>query len=249
MKVLSSRNRPEEKERIADLLKIVPKQRQTILDIGARDGYITELLTKYFKSVTALDLIKPTFTIPNVEVVKGDVTCLDYPYNEFDVVFCAEVLEHIPQHLLTVACDEITRVARHEVVIGVPFNQDTRAGKTTCHHCGCVNPPWGHINSFTEAKLKGLFSSLECITTSYSGNGTEKTNAISAQLMNIAGNPWGTYEQEEPCIQCGEKLLVPDANSVLQRVCSKTAVLLNKVQLCFVHPSPLWVHMVFRKKA
>src|SRR5690242_3637825 len=114
------RRSPSEQARLRGLMDIVPKGRNSILDIGARDGHVSRLLTEHFQSVTALDLVRPTFNIDGVMTVQGDVTNLEFPDKSFDVVLCAEVLEHIPAPLLSAACFEILRVARHEAVIGVP---------------------------------------------------------------------------------------------------------------------------------
>ncbi len=42
-----------EQERISDLMRIVPKSGSTILDVGARYGYISKKLTEHFDKVTA----------------------------------------------------------------------------------------------------------------------------------------------------------------------------------------------------
>ena len=54
---------PDEDCRRAALLRLVPKGRTSVLDIGARDGYFSIRLTDYFAEVTALDLEKPPFEI------------------------------------------------------------------------------------------------------------------------------------------------------------------------------------------
>ena len=56
----------QEKERTADLLRILPRGRHSVLDIGAGDGHFSRLLTEYFSEVTALDLHKPAFEFPGV---------------------------------------------------------------------------------------------------------------------------------------------------------------------------------------
>src|SRR5580658_5701608 len=124
----------------------MPLGRTSILEIGARDGYHSRPLTERFAEVTALDLEKPTFEFPGVITVAGDATKLQFADSSFDCVLCAEVLEHIPA--LEQACRELARVVRHELIIGVPFRQDTRSGRTTCRNCGKTNPPWAHVNSF-----------------------------------------------------------------------------------------------------
>jgi hypothetical protein len=107
-------------------------------------------------------------------------------------------LEHIPN--VVQACREIERVAGHEVIIGVPYKQDTRLGRTTCRSCGGKNPPWGHVNPFDERRLARLFPGLSIKASSFVGSVRSETNPVSTMLMDMAGNPWGTYEQDEPCI-------------------------------------------------
>src|SRR5437016_10421862 len=85
-----------EKDRTEDILRILPKGRISVLDVGARDGHFSRLLTEYFATVTALDLEKPSFEYPGIITVAGDVTDLQFNNNAFECVFCAEVLEHVP---------------------------------------------------------------------------------------------------------------------------------------------------------
>src|SRR6266540_122245 len=124
MDLAEYRDSESERKRIADLVRLLPGNLDSVLDIGARDGFISKLLTGHFPNVTALDL-----------------------------VFCAEVIEHIPSRTLARACGELSRVAREYLLIGVPYKQDLRVGRLTCHACGKKNPPWGRVNSFDENSL------------------------------------------------------------------------------------------------
>ena len=56
---LTYRTSELERARTADLLRIVPKDRRSVLDIGARDGFFSALLREHFDQVTALDLRMP----------------------------------------------------------------------------------------------------------------------------------------------------------------------------------------------
>jgi glycosyltransferase involved in cell wall biosynthesis len=241
------RSSAREQERIQDLMASLPKGYRSALDIGARDGYISNLLTQEFAEVTALDLEMPEVSNPKVTTVRGDITKLDYPDNAFDVVVCTEVLEHIPPHLLEQACRETSRVAKHAVLVGVPYKQDRRLGATYCVFCGKPNPRWGHVNDFDEARLKGLFSGLTPIRTSFVGRIKERTNVVSTYLMLKARNVWGTYEQDEACIHCGNQLIQPRGRTVFEGVCARMASMLNYGQSLFTPWRPIWIHMVFRK--
>jgi len=235
-----------EMARTQDLLSLLPQGRESVLDIGARDGHFARLLSERFAEVTALDLQRPRFEIPNVVTVEGDVTNLQFASESFDCVFCAEVLEHVLE--IQKACREIARVAKYEVLIGVPFKQDTRLGRCRCHGCGNVNPPWGHVNTFDLKKLIELFPKLDLISVSFVGSTRETTNRVSVFLMDLAGNPWGTYEQEEPCIYCGTKMNPPGERPVWQRGLSHFAAQIDRVQAACAAPHANWVHALFSQR-
>jgi SAM-dependent methyltransferase len=240
------RETPWERARIADLTRLLPQERKSVLEIGARDGHISRLLAERFEKVTALDLEKPTFQVDRVVPVQGDVCRLEFPDGSFDCVVCTEVLEHVPD--VEKAATEIGRVARHEIVVGVPYRQDLRVGRTTCAACLRTNPPWGHVNSFDQNSLKELFRDWEPAVTSFVWQNRERTSAIAAWLMDRAGNPWGTYHQAEPCIHCGAELRRPSNSSLKQRALAGIAERMNAVQRIWTKAWPNWIHMVFRER-
>src|SRR5262249_43674140 len=73
------------------------------------------------------------------------------------------------------------------------------------------------------------------------------TNALSSWLMDVAGNPWGTYDQEEVCIHCGQEIGKPAERNLAQKLCSGLAFSLNAAQSRFISARPNWIHMVFYK--
>ncbi|HBY64506.1 MAG TPA: hypothetical protein DEH78_32195 [Solibacterales bacterium] len=241
------RANPRERARAADLLALLPAGRRTVLDVGARDGHFSKLLTGYFEEVTALDLAAPQVDHPAVKNVAGDATNLQFAGGSFDVVFCAEVLEHIPD--VAAACRELGRVARYEVIVGVPYRQDTRIGRMTCAGCGAVSPPWGHVHEFDEGKLQGLFAGWRPDAVTYVGVNRERTNGIARWLMDRAGNPWGTYDDEMRCQRCGAGLRAAPGRSFGQRICSGVALQLQRAQTALAAPHGNWLHMRLKRSA
>ena len=73
------------------------------------------------------------------------------------------------------------------------------------------------------------------------------TNALSVLLNDAGRNPWGVYEQKEPCMHCGSKLIPPANRTFGEKVCGAVAERLNRLQQAFVAPRGNWIHMVFSR--
>jgi len=242
------RRKDIEQERVRSLLELIPSNDvRSVLDVGARDGYLSTRIAERGSRVVALDLETPMIQHPGVECIKGNAVALEFPDGAFDVVLCAEVLEHIPHGMLERACSEIERVSRGYILIGVPYQQDTRVGRTTCQNCGKKNPPWGHVNTFDEARLQQLFAHSRVQEMRFVGRVSAGTNRLSALLTDWGGNPYGTYEQDEPCIHCGAKLVPPSTSTALQRNLTRMAFWLRRLQQPFVRSHANWVHVLFVK--
>lgn len=236
-----------EKKRTEDLLRLLSVGGNIALDIGARDGHFSKLLADRFDKVIALDLTPPSINDKRIQCVAGNLLNLDFPDQSFDLVLCAEVLEHIPSDALEQACRELIRVTKRHLLVGVPYMQDLRLHRTTCPACRTINPPWGHVNSFDESRLRKLFADLVEVEVSQVGENREVTNDLSAMLMNFSGNPFGTYGQDEPCINCGTKLTPPPKRNAIQRLATRTAHWLTRIQQHITPPHANWIHLLFRR--
>lgn len=248
MDLTEHRSSPLEQRRTADLLELMPQGLERVLDVGARDGHFSQLLTGQCDHVTALDLERPAFDIDRVECVAGNACALEFPDGHFDLVFCAEVLEHIPPESLAQACSELSRVAARWLLIGVPDRQGIRCARTTCAACGKTNPPWGHVNSFDEPRLQALFSDSVVARRSLVGSTKERTNALSAALMDFAGNPFGAYTEESTCIHCGAPITAPQPRSLLQKIATSVAFKMDDARRPFLAARANWMHLLLEKK-
>lgn len=235
---VSYRSSDTERARIADLMALVPAGMDRVLDIGARDGFLSKLLAQRCGSVVALDLELPVIEGDRISCVQGNASALDFPEAYFDLVFCAEVLEHIEPRVLGKACEEIGRVSRKYLLLGVPYKQDIRDGRTTCYTCGAKNPPGGHVNQFDKRVLARLFHAYDVVTTAYVGQTEARTNFLSTWLLAVAGNPYGLYAQIEPCVSYDAPLMRPHEQNLVQKICSRLALYGNRVQALFSRPQP-----------
>lgn len=241
------RQHPREVERVSRLFGLMARSGPSALDVGARDGHLSLQLAERFGRVVALDLNQPRVEHPRIDCVQGDAAELTFADRAFHTVVCAEVLEHIPPKILPRVCRELVRVTGKNLVIGVPFKQDLRVDCCTCRTCGAVNPPWGHVNSFDLERLVGLMDGLAPAKVDYVGRTRSVTNGVSAALQRYAGNPYGTYEQEEPCIQCGQRLLPPAERSFAQKVATKLAHWGTTLQVAATPWRANWIHVLFER--
>ncbi len=237
-----------DRERVDDLLRVLPSGLESILDVGTRDGYIANRMAETVGHVVALDLELPVIKDPrpNIMAVQGNGAALPFRDGAFEAVLCSEVLEHIPGTILGQACRELSRVARRYLLIGVPYRQDLRLGRPRCGACGGSNPPWGHVNSFDEQSVVGHFPGWRQSTLSLVGNGGQSTSSVAAGLMALAGSPYGSYEQEERCFFCGAELVAPDIGTLGlgRRVLAGLSLRLTALQNMALGVRPSWMHIL-----
>lgn len=97
----------------------------SILDVGAGEGFTLEKLrtAKVGKKLEGIEYMDEAIelgkkTNPKVLLKKGDIYQLPYKQNEFDVVLCTEVLEHLedPEKAL----HELKRVSKKYILLSVP---------------------------------------------------------------------------------------------------------------------------------
>jgi hypothetical protein len=110
-----------------------------------------------------------------------------------------------------------------------------------------TNPPWGHVNTFDEARLAALFPGCSPRRVSFVGRTRECTNAVAARLMDFAGNPYGTYEQDEPCVHCGRPLIAPPERDLIRKVATRFGFWAGGVTRALARPRPNWVHMLLSR--
>lgn len=233
-----------ERQRTADLLRLMPMAGRNALDIGARDGHFSLLMADRFETVVALDLTEPNISHLRVQCIQGNATEMQFSDNSFDFVqrfwstcrrrFCIKSVKRLK------GCQS--------------SNTDWRSLQTR-HQSGAndllllwgENPPWGHVNSFDEERITELFRSCAVEAISFCGVTTSQTNSLSTALMDFAGNPYGTYDQEEACIHCGHRLLLPPRRNVAQRIATKLAFFSHKVTELFEKSRGNWMHVVLHK--
>jgi SAM-dependent methyltransferase len=135
---------PHEARRLETIVNAIPDGVRSIIDVGCGDGKLTVMLRAAGYAVMAVDQ----------SCISGDT--LPFDDESFDLAVCSEVLEHLPEPLLSNVVSELRRVSKQAIIVTVPYNEDLEYFKVTCADCGHRFNPYGHLHAFTQADLEAL---------------------------------------------------------------------------------------------
>lgn len=150
-------------ERFSMLSGMIPDSCRSLLDVGCGNGLFLDHIaaTKSLDRLCGVDRSQEALAHVKHEKLTCDVNSLPFKDNEFDIVSCQEVLEHLPAMTYEAAVSEIARVARQAILISVPYNEDLRRSQVECPYCQTRFHPDYHMRSFDES----------CMTHLLDGNG------------------------------------------------------------------------------
>ena len=107
--------------------KIVELGPETFLDAGCGEGFVAAMLRRRLPELqlTGFDVDPAAVRVaaqrdPRGRFMTASLEALPFADNEFDVDGCFEVLEHLPGAGPDAALRELSRVAKHAVVLSVP---------------------------------------------------------------------------------------------------------------------------------
>ncbi len=119
---------------------------KSVLDVGAGSG---ALIAKIPNAI-GIDLAPK-----NSGIIKGDISKIPFENNKFDTVFATEVIEHLPEEVLSSGLSEIRRVLKSDgvFIMTLPYKEDINLDVVVCPKCGEKFHHWGHLQSFDEEKI------------------------------------------------------------------------------------------------
>lgn len=113
---------------------MIDPETKSVLDVGCGNGFVTQHIMA--KLVVGLDPSPEALALFDGKKVSGLADALPFEDRSFETIVCAEVLEHLPDPVYDKVVKELARVARQQIIIGIPFDQDLREGMTRCADCG-----------------------------------------------------------------------------------------------------------------
>ena len=131
------------------------KREVSVLNIGVGAGGIEALCLERGWKTSSLDPSQESIdkiSSAGVEGRAGFIENIPFADEQFDIVFCSEVIEHLTEQQIAAGKHEICRVLRRGgMLIGtVPFNEHLPSNRVLCPSCSNVFHRWGHEQSFTK---------------------------------------------------------------------------------------------------
>ncbi len=147
----------QEAERLHLVRAVWPEGVKTVLDVGCGNGALGNYLAEEVK-VTGIDFSREALRHFRRQKVLGSVAYLPFRNGSFDLVICADTLEHLLPDDFERCVAELARVTGRYLLVISPHDEDLEANSTKCRQCGTIFHINWHLRSFTKEQLQRLFS-------------------------------------------------------------------------------------------
>lgn len=130
-----------------------------MLDVGCGKGIVTYAARRQHPElvITGMDIDREELRIAQqlnsgCDVVLADIHALPFVSNQFELVVCTEVLEHLERPHLAIA--ELQRVSAHSLLLSVPHEPFFRLGNLCSGH---YLSSWGNYPDHRQLWTKAQF--------------------------------------------------------------------------------------------
>ena len=158
-----------------ELIKIcrryIPKN-ATILDFGSGSGDFLKILIKEGFNCSSYDISQERSALLEQSLINkvnylGPIS--DDDTKSFDVVFCNEVIEHIPETKLDSFTDKLAKLVAPNgiLILTTPNNENLDDSLCLCANCMQTFHRWQHLNTFTIQQISERFENRSFKTEDY----------------------------------------------------------------------------------
>jgi SAM-dependent methyltransferase len=209
-----------ERNRISTTIAMVPDHCQTILDVGAGDGFLSNELVARDKSLVAVDISEVALAkVSAPTLLRSASQITGVADRSFDMVLCTEMLEHLDDATYQGALKEFNRIATKAILITVPNRENMRENVACCGSCGQPFHIWGHRRRFTPRDLQTLFPDFVPDTIKPFGQNLRQHNPLLLWVRTAAAGAWA-HDDLSPCPQCHSFLPAEPKHPRLAKFCS-----------------------------
>jgi 2-polyprenyl-3-methyl-5-hydroxy-6-metoxy-1,4-benzoquinol methylase len=163
------------------IIKNIPNNCKSILDVGCGNGWVAEYFCKKGLEVISMDvaLVNPQKVLEkcafsNHTAITADVYHLPFVDNSLNCIIASEIIEHVPDPKLFICKLYDALSGSGKLIITTPFNEKIKYH--LCIHCNKPTPSNAHIHSFNKKKIAIYLNELGI--TNYS------INIFSSKILN-----------------------------------------------------------------
>lgn len=208
-----------ERNRVMSTVAIVPATCESILDVGAGNGLLSNQLASSGKSVVAVDISEVALSRVNGPTLQRSADNLEgVKDRSFDLVLCTEMLEHLDEPTYRGALREFNRVAESAILITVPNRENMRENMAVCGDCHRPFHIWSHRRRFTPADLRTIFPDFDPVFIKAFGDNLRQYNPLLLWIRTNIADAWA-FDDISPCPECHSFRTAPPKRKKVADLC------------------------------
>jgi SAM-dependent methyltransferase len=213
--------------RVPETIGMIPPDARTIAEVGCGNGRLLNRTPATSRRI-GVDLSATALRQVRGLAIQASSDRLPLATGTADLVLCADVLEHLPDDAMRATADEMKRVTRRYLLIGVPFEERFEAGRVRCATCGHVYNQFGHLRRFTSASLDRLFGGYRTVATRLVGGPRKYYSPSLLWIEQRLGRTYWGDAREVVCPSCGSSDTRAPKRRLHHKVIAKLAHLANE---------------------
>lgn len=199
-KVWSRYQNSREVNRAKRIIKLIPDDAKTVLDIGCGNGIVTNMIKKPI--VVGLDFARTPLSYINVNAIQASIDALPLKNLKFNLVIMTEVLEHLDDKTYPKAIQEIKNLSPDYFLITVPYKEPIDDGLGKCVFCGNLFNLSYHFRVFNDDWFKKEFKEYDLEKIEYCDNFIPPNDLINKLRHK---SDIYAYSDRAICNKCGNR--------------------------------------------
>ncbi|MBI2216445.1 MAG: class I SAM-dependent methyltransferase [Candidatus Rokubacteria bacterium] len=213
--------------RVPETIGMIPAAARTIVEVGCGNGRLLNRTPATSRRV-GVDLSATALKQVRGHAIQASCDRMPLATGAADLVLCADVLEHLPDDAMRATAEEMKRVTRRYLLIGVPFEERFEAGRVRCASCGHVYNQFGHLRRFTSASLDRLFRGYRPVATRFVGGPRKYYSRSLLWIQQRLGRTYWGDARGVVCPSCGSTDSRAPKRRLDQKVIAKLGYLANE---------------------
>ncbi len=157
----------QDAERFRKVLTMLPQDISSILDVGSGNGEFLSLLNnavdgRRYSRLCGVDSSKAALEHVTTEKYFASIEELPFKNEEFDLVTCLEVIEHLPMDIFDRGLDELVRVSKRYILISTPLEENLLINLVACPRCESRFNHDYHKRTLNETDLNSSLNRRNC---------------------------------------------------------------------------------------